>query len=59
VQSIHPTRRYLRWRSDIRAGRRQRLAPAQFKKMQMIVRVEMTLILMAPFFTTSMAHGDL
>ncbi len=51
-----PTR--LRWRYDIRAGSGQRLAPAQFKKMQMIVRVEMTLLLLAPFFATWMAHGD-
>jgi uncharacterized membrane protein len=40
-------------------GRGQRLAPAQFKKKQMIVRVEMTLLLLAPFFATWMAHGDL
>jgi hypothetical protein len=33
VPSI-PTRRYLRWRSDMHDGRGQRLAPAQFKKMQ-------------------------
>jgi putative membrane protein len=58
VLSIYPTRLYLRWRSDIRAGRGQRLAPAQFKKMQMIVRVEMPLMLRAPFFATWMAHGD-
>jgi uncharacterized membrane protein len=44
----------------IRYARRrgQRLAPAQFKKMQMIVRVEMTLMLLKPFFATWMAHGD-
>jgi hypothetical protein len=56
VLSIYPPR--LRWRYDIRAGSGQRLAPAQFKKMQMIVRVEMTLLLLAPFFATWMAHGD-
>jgi hypothetical protein len=38
VLSIYFTRLYLRWRSDIRAGRGQRSAPAQFKKMQMAVR---------------------
>jgi putative membrane protein len=58
VLSIYPTRLYLRWRSDIRASRGQRLEPAQFKKMQMIVRVEMTLLLLAPFFATWMAHGE-
>jgi putative membrane protein len=58
VLSIYPTRLYLRWRSDIRAGRGQQLEPAQLKKMQMIVRVEMTLLLLAPFFATWMAHGN-
>ncbi len=58
VLSIYPTRFYLRWRSDTGAGRGQQLAPAQFKKMQMIVRVEMILLLLAPFFATWMAHGD-
>jgi putative membrane protein len=58
VLSIYPTRLYLRWRSDILAGRGQQLAPAQFRKIQMIVRVEMTLLLLAPFFATWMAHGD-
>jgi putative membrane protein len=58
VLSIWPTRLYLRWRSDSGAGRGQQLAPAQFKKMQMIVRVEMALLLLAPFFATWMAHGD-
>jgi len=58
VLSIYPTRLYLRWRSDILAGRGQQLASAQFRKIQMIVRVEMTLLLLAPFFATWMAHGD-
>ncbi len=58
VLSIYPTRLYLRWRSDILAGRGQQLAAAQFRKIQMIVRVEMTLLLLAPFFATWMAHGD-
>jgi uncharacterized membrane protein len=34
------------------------LAQAQFKKIQMILRLEMTLLLLAPFFATWMAHGD-
>jgi putative membrane protein len=58
VLSIYPTRLYLRWRSDTGAGLGQQLAPAQFKKIQMIVRVEMTLLLLAPFFATWMAHGN-
>lgn len=56
--SIYPTMVFLRWRADTKAGRRQQLAAAQFRKIQMIVRVEMTLLLLAPFFATWMAHGE-
>jgi putative membrane protein len=56
--SIYPTIVFLRWRADTKAGRGQQLAAAQFRKIQMIVRVEMTLLLLAPFFATWMAHGE-
>jgi putative membrane protein len=56
--SIYPTLIFLRWRSDTVAGRGQQLAQDQFKKIQMILRVEMTLLLLAPFFATWMAHGE-
>ena len=56
--SIYPTLIFLRWRSDTNVGRGQQLAPDQFKKIQMILRVEMTLLLLAPFFATWMAHGE-
>jgi putative membrane protein len=58
VISIYPTVIFLRWRSDTRAGRGQQLADGQFSKLQMIVRVEMALLLLAPFFATWMAHGE-
>jgi putative membrane protein len=58
LMSIYPTLVFLRWRSDTSAGRGQQLATDQFKKIQMILRVEMTLLLLAPFFATSMAHGE-
>ena len=57
--SIFPTVVFLRWRGDTRAGRGQRLAPGQFKRLQMIVRSEMALLLLAPLFATWMAHGPL
>jgi putative membrane protein len=57
--SIYPTVIFLRWRSDTRAGKGQQLAREQFKKMQMIIRAEMTLLLLAPFFAAWMAHGEL
>jgi putative membrane protein len=56
--SIYPTVIFQRWRSDVVAGLGQKLAQAQFKKIQMIVRLEMTLLLLAPFFATWMAHGS-
>jgi putative membrane protein len=56
--SIYPTVIFLRWRSDSVAGRGQQLAQAQFRKIQMILRLEMTLLLLAPFFATWMAHGS-
>jgi putative membrane protein len=56
--SIYPTVIFLRWRSDTRAGRGQQLAHDQFSKLQMIVRMEMALLLLAPFFATWMAHGE-
>ena len=56
--SIYPTMVFLRWRADTKAGKGQQLAAAQFRKIQIIVRVEMTLLLLAPFFATWMAHGD-
>jgi putative membrane protein len=56
--SIYPTVIFLRWRADSVAGRGQQLAQAQFRKIQMILRLEMTLLLLAPFFATWMAHGD-
>jgi putative membrane protein len=56
--SIYPTMVFLRWRADTKAGKGQQLAAAQFRKIQMIVRVEMTLLLLAPFFATWMAHGE-
>ena len=57
--SIYPTVVFLRWRAATRAGRGQQLEPGQFKKLQMIMRLEMTLVLVAPFFATWMAHGSL
>ena len=57
--SIYPTVVFLRWRAETRAGRGQQLAGGQFKKLQMILRLEMTLVLLAPFFATWMAHGPL
>jgi putative membrane protein len=57
--SIYPTLVFLRWRADTRAGRGQELEQARFKQLQMIMRTEMALLLLAPFFATWMAHGPL
>jgi putative membrane protein len=55
--SIYPTVVFLRWRAGTRAGRGQQLVPGQLEKLQMILRAEMTLMLVAPLFATWMAHG--
>jgi putative membrane protein len=56
--SIYPTLVFLRWRSDTGAGRGQQLPRDRFTRLQMVLRVEMTLLLLAPFFATWMAHGE-
>ena len=56
--SIYPTVVFLRWRSDTQVGRGLQLAPDQFRKIQMIMRAEMALLMLAPFFATWMAHGE-
>jgi putative membrane protein len=56
--SIYPTVIFLRWRGDTSAGRGQQLERSQFKRIQMMVRIEMTLMLLAPLFATWMAHGE-
>lgn len=56
--SIYPTVIFLRWRSGARSGKGQQLAREQYRRMQMIIRLEMALLLLAPFFATWMAHGE-
>ncbi|HVX77378.1 MAG TPA: DUF2214 family protein [Bradyrhizobium sp.] len=56
--SIYPTVIFLRWRSDTRSGKGQQLTRGQYRNMQMIIRAEMALLLLAPFFATWMAHGE-
>jgi putative membrane protein len=55
--SIYPTVVFLRWRPDTRAGRGQQLAAAQHRKLQMVIRTETALLLLAPLFATWMAHS--
>jgi putative membrane protein len=57
--SIYPTVTLLRWRADAGAGRGQELAPGRFKALQIILRAELALMLIAPLFATWMAHGAL
>ena len=55
--SIYPTMVFLRWRADTVAGRGQMLEPSRFKMLQMLLRTQLALILIAPLFATWMAHG--
>jgi putative membrane protein len=55
--SIYPTVVFIRWRKITAAGQAPTLAPGQFRRIQMILRAEMALLLLAPLFATGMAHG--
>ena len=55
--SVYPTVIFVRWRKVTRAGQTPQLAPGQFRRIQLILRVEMALLLLAPLFATGMAHG--
>jgi len=55
--SAYPTVIFIRWRKIVGAGQTPTLAPDQFKRIQMILRTEMILLLIAPLFATGMTHG--
>lgn len=55
--SAYPTVIFVRWRGVVRAGQTPTLAPGQFRRIQMILRAEMLLLIIAPLFATGMAHG--
>lgn len=55
--SIYPTVVFLRWGKATRAGQAPVLAPAQLKQLQIILRVELVLLLLAPLFAAQMARG--
>ncbi len=55
--SAYPTMIFIRWRKIVGAGQTPTLAPGQFRRIQMILRTEMLLLLLAPLFATGMAHG--
>jgi uncharacterized membrane protein len=48
---------FLRWRADAGGGRE--MAPNQFGTIQINMRSELALVLIAPLFATWMAHGAL
>ena len=55
--SIYPTVVFIRWGGDTRADRAPQIPPAQFGRLRLILRMEMTLLLAAPLFAAWMAHG--
>lgn len=57
--SLYPTVVFLRFRRALRAGTTPTLEERQFRTVQMIIRLELLLILIAPLFATWMAHGQL
>lgn len=58
VLSIYPTVTFLHWRADTGAGHGRELAAGPYRNLQMIMRLEMALVLLAPLFATWMAHGS-
>jgi putative membrane protein len=55
--SAYPTIVFVRWRGVVGAGQAPQLGPGQFRRIQMILRAEMLLLIIAPLFATGMAHG--
>ena len=54
--SVYPTVVFVRWRKATAAGQAPDIAPGQFKAVMMVIRIEMTLLLIAPLFAAWMAH---
>jgi putative membrane protein len=57
--SIYPTVVFLRWRPATRAGVGQQIEPGLYRRLQVLMRAEIALILLAPLFATLMAHSTL
>lgn len=55
--SIYPTVKFLGWRKSTRAGQAPVLAAGDYRRMQMIMRAELTLLFLAPLFAAWMARG--
>ena len=55
--SIYPTVVFLRWRGEIKADRAPAISAEQFRRLRLILRIEIVLLLIAPLFAAWMAHG--
>jgi len=55
--SIYPTIVFRRWSADTRAGNAPQLEPSMYRRLQMMLRAELTLLLIAPLFAAWMAHA--
>ena len=55
--SIYPTVAFLRWRGEIKADRAPAIPAEQFRRLRLILRIEIVLLLIAPLFAAWMAHG--
>ena len=55
--SIYPTVIFLRWRGEIKADRAPAIPAEQFRRLRLILRIEIVLLLIAPLFAAWMAHG--
>ncbi|WP_249673732.1 DUF2214 family protein [Pseudomonas abieticivorans] len=55
--SIYPTVKFLAWRLPVRAGDAPEVSPGTAKAMIMIIRLELTLLIIIPLLATLMARG--
>ncbi|MBC7954379.1 MAG: DUF2214 family protein [Cytophagales bacterium] len=55
--SIYPTIRFIRWRSDIQAGRAPTVSEAHYKMISRILSLEMILLAMLMLSASLMANG--
>jgi len=55
--SIYPTMKFFSWRAATRAGSAPQLADGDYRRLQMVMRIELTLLFIAPLFAAWMARG--
>ena len=55
--SILPTKVFLGWRNDLKAGQLPQLSPSQGRRVTLVIRLELLLLLIMPLLAALMARG--